>query len=351
MRRYASIDFLRGFAIWLMLLFHVIMRVYDYSFADNMEVLSKYTLVYMVVMVIIMFLGGWAGFFLLISAIGNTISVQKTLKRGGSVKGLFAKQITLGLLLLVVAFLTESITGYHGWLGEAVLGRPFNPDLIYRSFTVETIHTIAYSMIINAFITVLLSLKEGYKKEKRNMIINLGLAILVVGITVVIYNIPTTYGVYPEVTTLQNFGPIQQLNANPWGSSWGFQELVVKFFVFPLIGRPEPLLPFLATAFVGNIIGIWLAREKASLKELGIGMVASTVVTIVGLVGCVVYIILGIQANPIQLFRDAWNLPSLPAWLPMFIFTLGTQLVAVCLVLRLVEFRGNAQRFAKRRYW
>ena len=132
MRRYASIDFLRGFAIWLMLLFHEIQRVYDFSWASDpskAEMFAKMPLVYVVLMLVIMFLGGWAGFFLLISAIGNALSVQKTLKRGGSVKSLFIKQLTLGFLLLIVAFLTESITGYHGWLGDAVLGKPFSLSL------------------------------------------------------------------------------------------------------------------------------------------------------------------------------------------------------------------------------
>ncbi len=61
----------------------------------------------------IAFLGGWAGFFLLISTICNSISMQNNLKKGLAVSRVLKKQLIVGFLLLIIAYLTESITGYH----------------------------------------------------------------------------------------------------------------------------------------------------------------------------------------------------------------------------------------------
>lgn len=349
MRRFASIDFLRGFAIWLMLLLHELMRVLDYSWATDptkAQFFSEMPIIYTILMLLIMFLGGWCGFFLLISSIGNTISMQKALQKGNSVGSVVIKQLLLGFLLLLCAFFIESIGGYGSMLGQVAMGRAINPSLIYRSFWCETIHAIAYAMIANAFLGGLLAIRGGIKKTTRNIIINLSLAIVVIGVTAIVYNAPMTYG---GITKAQDFGLIQLMNQNPAGGS--VSEFFIKIFLFPFIGRPEPILPFLATALIGNVIGILLAREKPFWKEMRIGMVIAAVLTFGGLVWAFIMVANGKQ-DLLQLFRDAWNIPSLVAWLPMYLFTLGTQLVAVFLVIRLVEFRGRGKEFAeKTRYF
>jgi len=57
MKRIASVDFLRGFAIWLMLLLHEIQRVYDYSWSYSGEIADK-PVPFIVLMLVLMFLGG-----------------------------------------------------------------------------------------------------------------------------------------------------------------------------------------------------------------------------------------------------------------------------------------------------
>ena len=344
MRRYASIDFLRGFAIWLMILLHSLMRVYDRSWSEDMDLLEQLPLIYMILMLIILFLAGWAGFFLLISSIGNTLSMQKALKRGDSVLSVVSKQVLLGFLLLLCALFIESIGGYHSMLGNLVSGQSISASLLYRAFHFETIHTIAYAMMINGLIGGLLAINEGYKKDKRNIFINLALAVVVIIIAVIVYNVPTTYG---GISTLQEFGTIQQLNQEPWGAGWDLKEFFIKVTVVPLIGQPEPLLPFLATALIGNVIGILMAREKPFHKEMKVGMAVGTLLTLGGMIGAFVLVGLG-QQDLFELFLNAYQITYLTAWLPMYLFTLGTQLVATFLVIRLVEFRGRGQVFAKR---
>ncbi len=137
MERYASIDFLRGFAIWMMLLLHVVMRIYDDHWALSFSTINPRPIINILILVILAFFGGWAGIFLIVSAIGNTISMQKAIKRGVKEETVLGKQLIVGFLLLIAAFLTESLTGYHGLIGDLVLGRNFKdwiiPDL-FRAY-------------------------------------------------------------------------------------------------------------------------------------------------------------------------------------------------------------------------
>ncbi|HMF30395.1 MAG TPA: heparan-alpha-glucosaminide N-acetyltransferase domain-containing protein, partial [Candidatus Lokiarchaeia archaeon] len=111
MRRYASIDFLRGFAIFMMIALHTIQDSLDSSLINNIGTLP---LISGVALILLNFMGGLAGFFLLVSAIGNMISMQRHLQAGKPVKELAVRQIVGGLILLLFACLTEGIIGYKG---------------------------------------------------------------------------------------------------------------------------------------------------------------------------------------------------------------------------------------------
>ena len=350
MKRYASIDFLRGFAIWLMLLLHEIQRVYDYTWANDAVALGEKPVLFIIIMLIMMFLGGWAGFFLLISAAGNGIAMQKSFQKGRSTWSVLSKQLLVGGLLLVVAFATESITGYHGMLGDLVLGREIGWHNVARAFHMETIHTIAYAIIINGIVHALLSMRGGYKKITRNIIIYLVLAVVTVVVTIPIWNIQTIYGPWTSLQgTAPNFwdgfGFYQQVIADPPGNS--FKEIAIKFFLLPIAGRPEPIFPYLATSFIGSIIGILLAREKTPKKEFKVGMWAGLVLVVGGLGGSVAYIATGKQ-DILQMFDKAWSIPEITAWLPYFLFTLGTNICTTLFVIRIVEFRGRGDVFANK---
>ena len=110
MRRFSSIDFLRGTAIVLMLFLHSFMLVLDYGIIDN---INNLPLITMVTLLLFPYMGAMAGFFLLVSSIGNMISMQRHLQKGKSVKSLAIRQIMGGIILLIFAVLTEAWIGYH----------------------------------------------------------------------------------------------------------------------------------------------------------------------------------------------------------------------------------------------
>ena len=127
-KRFASLDFSRGLAIILMLVLHVIMTVLDinglFTKVNDLPILN------LIALILLPFLGGLAGFFLLVSSVGNMVSMYNDLERGNSIKNIVVKQVVGGFLLLIFAMLCEGVTGYFGLVGNffSSLNNPLATD-------------------------------------------------------------------------------------------------------------------------------------------------------------------------------------------------------------------------------
>ncbi len=343
--RFVSIDFLRGTFIWVMLVLHCLMRVYDLSWVNTSESIAQARIILIMILVLTLFLGGWCGFFLLVSAIGNMISMQNSLKKGKSVSELIRKQVVKGCLLLIFAFLTESLLGYNGYLGNLVFGNYGNwRIIIYRGYHMETIHTIAWCVIINGIVQGLLSRNGGYKKTKRNMLIYIILAFLVILLTPFVWKfadfiIPG----YPFAHYEGSFRIVQY----PLEGTSTFGDYILLFFLMPLAGQTEPIFPFIAVSFIGSIIGIWITQDHPKQDFAKKSMLFSAIMIIVGLIGTGIMIASGAQ-NIGTFFDSTWNIPKLSSWLWWFLFLTGCQIFVVIYSIRVIEFRGKAEPFARK---
>ena len=189
MKRFSSLDFMRGIAILLMLFLHTISDYLHISGTGGlMEQLNYIPLINVLALVVLPFLGGLAGLFLLVSAISNMISMQKQLISGRSPGMLALRQVITGLLIYIFAALSESTIGYYG----SIMGitRHLNDPLIIdwtNTFTrwgnFETIHTIAWCVIINGAIHGLISINKLWQKPKIQMIIYAVLTLAVLAST------------------------------------------------------------------------------------------------------------------------------------------------------------------------
>ncbi|MBD3227602.1 MAG: hypothetical protein GF329_05375 [Candidatus Lokiarchaeota archaeon] len=345
-RRFASIDFLRGLAIWLMILVHTVMRWYDRAWieAGGVEVPG----ILLVLMILLIVVGGSAGFFLMVSAIGNMISMWRNLEKKISIKGLFLKQVLGGILLLIFAMIVEAIIGYKGALGQLVISDWEYGVWAYRYrfFHMETIHTIAFCVIINGIVQVILSRNNGFRKIKRNIIIYVILAVICIILTIPIYNI------------VRYFIPGYPLGVNP-ETGIPFQypligvsdplDYLVLFFLFPIAGNPEPLFPFLAISFIGSIIGIYMCKEKPSKSFPKKGMYIGFTMFLIGAIGVVIAITMGFETFG-NFLANFWNITGLypNSWFWWFICVNGIAMILILLVIRLVEFRGIGENFAKK---
>lgn len=362
MKRYPSIDFLRGFAIFLMVFLHTFMRWFDQdAFIEKINN-GAAPLALVLLMVILLFLGSWAGFFLMVSAIGNMISMYKALSKGQDVRGLVMKQVIGGFLLLFFAYMVEGVIGYHGWLGELLVG---NYDLAWSNFWsrgwhMETIHAVAWCVILNGIVQGILSKNGGFKKINRNIKIYAILAIIVIILTQFVW-----WGFDAMVAD----GDFSHGTNPATGNSWQYGHWlnldvftnILLIFVQPWAGQVEPLFPFLAVSFIGSILGLYLMKreeqpQNIDTKPLKRGMLIGLLMTIVGLV-IVVAGLLMMQGDPLDnvlgLLATAYDMTGIEGrfgwvWIPYFILITGAQLGAILLVLRLVEFRGKSEPFAKR---
>jgi hypothetical protein len=109
---------------------------------------------------------------------------------------------------------------------------------------------------------------------------------------------------------------------------------VKAWFFTALAGDLEPLFPYLATSFVGSIIGLALADREEHRRLLTIGACAA--------IGSIVT---GALFALNGAFTPGNNRPQLGNYL----LTLGGQVGAVMLLFWLIELRGDPARFADRR--
>ncbi|MDZ7820417.1 MAG: hypothetical protein U5N26_00625 [Candidatus Marinimicrobia bacterium] len=366
MKRYASVDFMRGLAIALMLVLHMVMHTLNVDAIT--EDFSGVKFIEFILMIVLPFCGGLAGFFLMVSAAGNAISMENALQRNISPSSLARRQVLGGFILLCFAMLVEGLIGYHGDLGVFVhesLKAASDPDLgpvrwnwdhsLWRFNHFETIHTIAWCIIINGIIHSILVSREKYRDKRKLIRAYVGLAVIVLLLT------PAVWGAvhciipgYPaqEGTYLASY---PRIGENPFG------YFLLVFFLQPLAGHPEPLFPYLAVSFIGTIFGIFLTmpesrrRGKAFINTvLRSGMIAY----FIGLAGVIANIFLVVRQagfdKGLDLYIHIWDhrgwTPDLlgtplAGWFFQFLLLSGFSTLLVAAMIRLVEMRGRAKAF------
>ncbi len=202
LKRIASLDFQRGLAVWLMVFLHVFNHIYDYSWVDTSNLFDgSVNFFLMAFLVLLAFLGGWAGYFLLISGTVNALTTTKAVLNGKSPIKQLKKQILSGIGVLVVGFLTEGL-GYYGIFGRILRSEegifsleswtnPYYLSPIWRRFfLMEALQIIGWCMIINGIIQFFLLRKRGGEKYLRNIIIYGVLTVIIFALTPSLKNYP-----------------------------------------------------------------------------------------------------------------------------------------------------------------
>ncbi|MBN2154678.1 MAG: DUF1624 domain-containing protein [Candidatus Lokiarchaeota archaeon] len=363
MKRFASIDFMRGIAIFMMICLHTI--------ADTLDVdallgkINDIPLINVIALVTLPFLGGLAGLFLLVSAIANMISMQRQLMRGRSAGMLALRQVITGFIIYIFAMLTESTIGYWGAFGRLArnLDKPlvWDWDIMFTQWgNFEAIHTIALCVIINGAIHGLISMNERWKKPRTQMAIYAALTVAVLIATKFIWvGISKIYPGFPWEKLAGDF-----VQSKPHLFKNTFPEIVKGWF-FGLWAAPmEPLFPYLAVSFIGSIIGIACAQPdlaifKGFMKLMLLLAVSMFLVGVVGIILMMLRIIPTSFPDAAEVYRFIsfhrhWA-PDEPqfgeyytwwSWLWQFLSVNGWSLMATLAVLYVVEFRGKGKKFA-----
>ncbi|MBD3353573.1 MAG: DUF1624 domain-containing protein [Candidatus Lokiarchaeota archaeon] len=362
MKRFSSIDFLRGLAMLMMIVLHTISDILDLDalLAD----MANLTLLELILLFVLPFLGGLAGFFLMISATGNMISMQKQLKRGRSAKDIGKRQVMGGFLLLIFAMLCEGLLGYHGYIGELFKNldniTATDPAILtYGAYHFETIHAIAWCVIINGIIHAILT-KDGKWKNTTKLIKQYAIiAIVILILTPLMWALADLIVPgYPYATDPVTGREIQYAVLGK-SSIWDF---VIRFFLAPLAAKWEPIFPYLAVSCIGSIIGIYLSQERKKIdltfwkKLLKVGLIMF-MIGAAGFIANLVIVVMEEGIDPaLALYMNIsehryWTVENgapFLGWLFQFLLLNGFSLCAIIMIIRLVEFRGKGKMFAEK---
>lgn len=335
-RRIATLDACRGVAIFLMTFFHSFYHVVNYdAIAEDPNRLLEYPKIVLGLLGFLLYIGTWNTFFLLVSSAVNTFIMARSVSRGANLKILLWKRVITGFVLLFVDHLIEGF-GYWGLLGEGIrTGDWTNTDKIWHPFfMIQTLEMIAWGIIFTSIINYFLLRREGYERRGRNIKLYLVLTLIVLLLTPMVHSwvdskpwsLPEDLSENPDLFDTAGWPDIRIQIFNGSFSTW---LLVI------LAGDFEPLFPCLSTAFVGAILGLFLANPGSSRKFFRFGFFAVAASLATG----ITLILAGMKFS-------AFHRPALTNHL----LQLGGQLFAVLLPLRLVEFRGRAQRAANTRF-
>ncbi|MFW9924886.1 MAG: hypothetical protein ACFFDW_16530 [Candidatus Thorarchaeota archaeon] len=327
-QRFASLDFQRGLAIILMTLLHGFSDFYDSSWLQNdYSQILAWPIPVIIIFVGISFLAIWNAYFLLISTIVNSISMSRKMRNGINPNNVLLKQMINGFGIIFAGFIKDVI-GYGGYIGTAIQTGDWTDTfpLWEGFFAMHTLQIIGWSIIITSIINYFILRKEGYRHYIRNMIIYGILTILVICLSPLFaylidkipWQIPPEM---PELSWPDNY--LQAYNAS------------FKAWICTLIaGNMEPLFPYLATAFIGSMIGITLTEPNPIKKFPLIGGLTSLGLTIIG---AIIFALSG--------FSFVTGRPTIGLYLVL----LGAQLGSLFLLLWLIEYRGNATKFGNNR--
>ncbi len=347
MRRIASLDFQRGLAIWMMVFLHVFDHIWNYSGVEVDDLFTNLNFGLSLIMIIMAFFGGFAGYFILISSVVNSLATTRSALKGTPPGKLLFKRILTGVGILLAGRITETF-GYYGYFGrvlrsgDSILAAstwtdPFALSFFWRRiFLMEALQIIGWCQIITGIIAFFIVRNGGEKKFIRNLIIYSASAVAIFVATPFMWNWIDNL----EWANLPSMELITDWNipsANPdYHNTWPSEVLqsenasFLTYICVILSGDLYPIFPFLATSFIGSAWGLLLAKPKPSKRLPLYG--GLTTLGIFG-VGAVLNISLG--------FDISFQRPPMQ----YFFLLLGAQFGLMILLLWLVEYRGKAHKF------
>ncbi len=360
--RYASVDLLRGASIVVMLVLHTVMDVLDANYYISR--LETGGMINVVALITLPLLGGLAGLFLLTSAIGNMLGMTRNLEKGFSPYAVMRKQILGGSLIVLFAMFAEAVLGYHGALGQLMhnLNDIRNTDyspMYYRAYVIETLHTIGWAEILNGVTHGVLATRFDVVKNTARIIrIYWMLAALVVGLTPLVWWL--TSWMIPGYPFATNPMTGQAMYLPVIGTSTWY-DCIKYFFVNPLSAPVEPVFPYLATSYVGSIIGLQISRsqddfDRTFVRRYFVVGIACFVLGAIGLSLLLMNLMrtggldeMIMQYRRIYDHRYYTTESGMPGgWFWQYLLLSGVTLMIATLTLRLVEFRGKGKLVAER---
>ncbi|MFW9924114.1 MAG: hypothetical protein ACFFDW_12580 [Candidatus Thorarchaeota archaeon] len=343
-KRLVTLDVLRGVAIFGMTIVHISYKLYnaEWLYEGVSTGLSGLPFYVLILMFVLGYFGTWHGFFLFISSIVNSYVYTRKSREGLNSKKLLIKNLIAGAIVVVLGYLVEGF-GYFGYFGHAIRSgewNTFNAFLGENSW-IQTLQIIGLCIILNGIIQYFLMRNSGYEKVKQNLLIYFALIVFVLVFTPILNNLIANASFW-DSTSSRTWPDIYFVSGNRSVGVW---------FLTILAGPKDPLFPYMTSAFVGAMIGIFLANPKPSKKGLtwfalgGVGMI------IIGGLLVAFSFLFNFPLDPRIPFIDTglpFSIIEEPPTISTYLVRLGGQVCLVMIMFACIEFRGRGERFANR---
>jgi hypothetical protein len=320
MKRYISFDFIKGVGILGVVCFHVL----NVAFSEEVDkiIAGDAHILLLLLGVVLLYLGYFDGLFILMSAIGNTISTRRQWnknieimdKKPAALK-VFKNQAIRGLIIWVFGFISEALL--NGLLLDVILGESdIWLSLGNHLFRINVLQTIGIATIIISGIYAY-CLYKGWS-TKKILILSLTLLIIVLLLR-------------PLVTELGNAYMVDF--RSPW-NNWINRDLwtnLTYIIIVPFINRFTPLVPFFSLSLFGLIAGSYIGEGRITKNFLKWSYLSALFLLITAIVSG---LLLGFDLEGDSLF--------------LFSFVAAGEIAIGTLILQLVDYRGKAEKFGKK---
>ncbi len=278
MKRYVSIDILKGFSMFLVLFFHVLTRTLDFSVIENtLDNFSIVNLPFYFVIVIIGYISEYDIVYICISAFGNIFSVQRQWDRKITpdstpleMKTLYRKimktQLIRGGFIAFLGYFSEWIL--NGMILDVVIQKPdWATSSIGALFFAQILTVMAINNVILSFIYLTLL---RFDKKKHIPLVLISLFIGFIAVT-------------PGIIELFKLNPIIWTNLQLGWEDRTIGMNILVFFLSPFIRRFTPIFPNFSASALGAIIAYKFTKEGIAKKFINLLLLTSILLMLAGI--------------------------------------------------------------------
>ncbi|MBN2155358.1 MAG: acyltransferase family protein [Candidatus Lokiarchaeota archaeon] len=275
LKRYLSLDVLRGLAIIGVFSFHVMNQSYDY----NAVMAGDPGIIFYILLVPLVFIGEFDVLFVCLSAIVNTISIDKKWNRiitkweGDPREGkkhafwtLIKTQLIRGLFIAVLGYVAEVLLNHM--LLYTILREPnIIDESVQMLFRSHILWLIGVGLIVTSLIYLLMKRADWSRKRMIVTFITISVCTLFV-VTPLLQWLYPTLG-FPNKP--QDLWQTTDIGTN-----------ILRIILAPFIKDDFPFFPDISIMFVGVIIGFLISKEQVEKRHLNWFFMVSMFLFVVG---------------------------------------------------------------------
>ncbi len=338
LKRYLSLDVLRGLAIIGVFSFHIMNLSYDY----RAVLIGDPGIIFYILLIPLYFIGEFDVLFTCLSATVNTISIdrnwEKIMKeypddpntgRKHAFWRILKTQLIRGLFIILLAYVAEVLL--NGMLLRIILGDGLKFTIvedevvkvainegIKKLFRAHILWLIGIGLIVTSFVYLLMKRKNWSNKK-------MVWTFVIIAVCTLFIFTPFLQWLYPTLGFPDR--PQNLWITTSMENGWGLN--VLRMILAPFIKDDFPFFPDVSIMFIGVIIGFVLSKEKVEKKHLNRIFFSSLILFVVGALIFIIEV----------MFEDALNAVHIELGAGIYLMTSGGALLAMLIFVYLIDIR------------